>query len=303
MYARYLKQREQTILDAAASGVALDAMLSVGNVDLDKITPQMAEAFHLAYPHEELSSLAGQTPEQLAGFVNAWKGKLFEVEVRDRLTAGEWVGDLHLEPGQAVELAASATQPGWDLAIHDADGSVVDHLQLKATESLAYVKHALEQYPDTHVLTTSEVTADAGDHLHGMVSTADISDDSLTAAVTEPLSGLLDSSVLDTLLPGLPLALIGLTEGYGVITGKRSSGRALKRAASRAGKGLLAGVIGWGISALFGDFTGVVGGVAARLLMGGEQDEPTIIEGDFQRMDELLLKASGVPQLLLPRYL
>ena len=114
--------------------------------------------------------MAGRSPEELAGFVNGWKGKLFEVDVRDRLNAGEWVGDLHLEPSQTAQLAASATQPGWDLAIYDSHGAVVDQLQLKATDSLAYVKHALEQYPGIHVLTTAEVAQGVEDQLHGMVS-------------------------------------------------------------------------------------------------------------------------------------
>lgn len=245
LYARYVKEREQTILDAAASGIALNALLAGGEIDLDKVTPQMAEAFHLAYPHEELSALADRSPEELAGFINGWKGKLFEVDVRDRLNAGEWVGDLHLEPGQTAELAASATQPGWDLAISDAHGAVVDQLQLKATGSLAYVKDALEKYPDTHVLATSEVGADAGDHLHGLLSTSDNSNDYLTDAIAQPLSDHLGHSILDTLLPGLPLALIGLTEGYGALTGKRTGKRASERAVSRTGKSLLAGAIGW----------------------------------------------------------
>ena len=246
--------------------------------------------------------MAERSSDELAGFVNGWKGKLFEVDVRDRLNAGEWVGDLHLEPGQTAELAASATQPGWDLAIHDANGAVLDQLQLKATDSLEYVKHALEQYPGIHVLTTAEMAQGMGDHLHGMASATAISNDHLTATIADPLSDHLGHSILDTLLPGLPLALIGLTEGYGVLIGKRTRERAIERAASRAGKGLFAGLIGWGLSALLGDVTGVLGGIAVRMLMGSEPDEPAILEGDYQTMDEVLLKAKDVPQVLLPYY-
>jgi hypothetical protein len=274
LYSHYLKEREQTILDAAASGIALMSILSTDKIDFDLITPQMQEAFHLAYPNVELVSIAGRTPEEIVGFINGWKGKLFEVDVRDHLRAGEWVGDLHLAHGQTVELAKSVTQPGWDLAIHNADGTLADQLQLKATESLSYVKHALERYPDTHILTTMEV-GDIHNHLHGMVSIADISNDHLTDMVSEPLSDVLGDSLLDTLLPGLPLVLIGLTEGYGVVTGKRTSGRATERVVSRAGKSFLAGCIGWALSAFVGDFTGALGGVAARIFMGGENDEST----------------------------
>jgi len=302
LYSRYLKEREQTILDAVASGIALGGILSADQIDFDKITPQMQESFHLAYPNVELASLANRSPEELAGFINGWKGKLFEVDVRDRLSAGEWVGDLHLEPGQTVELAASVTQPGWDLAIHNADGSLADQLQLKATESLSYVKHAIERYPDTHVLTNAEV-GDIPDHLHSMVSVSGISDDHLTNMVSEPLSDVLGDSLLNTLLPGLPLALIFLTEGYGGVTGKRTKERAVERAVSRTGKGILAGFIGWSLSALVGDFTGVLAGVAARVLMGGEKDEPThVVDANYDEMNERLKRATEVPQMLLPYY-
>lgn len=303
LYARYIKEREQSILDAAASGVVLQNILSTGEIDFDQVTPQMHEAFHSAYPNVEFSSLADRSPEELAGFINGWKGKLFEIDVRDRLMAGEWVGDLHLEPGQTVELAASATQPGWDLAIHNADGTLADQLQLKATASLAYVKDAIERYPDIHVLATDGV-GDIPDHLNGMISVADISNDQLTDMVSEPLSDVLSDSLLDTLLPGLPLVLIGLTEGHGVATGKRTKERAIERAVSRTGKGILAGLVGWALSAVVGDVTGVLGGVAVRMLMGGEKDEPAPVEVNlnYQFMNERLEKAIDVPQLLLPYY-
>lgn len=303
LYAQYVKEREQTILDAAASGVALASILSSGSIDFDQVTPQMEEAFHLAYPNVDLYSLADRSPEELAGFINGWKGKLFEVDVRDHLNAGDWVGDLHLIDGQTAELAASATQPGWDLAIHNADGTIADHLQLKATESLSYVKDAIDRYPDTHIIATSGV-GDISDHLDGMVSISDISNDQIADMVSAPLSDGLGDSLLDTLLPGLPLALIGLTEGYGVLKGKRTTERAVKRAVSRTGKGILAGLIGWGLSALVGDFTGVVGGFAARMLMGGEKDEPVlnVVHMNYDQMNKRLKKATDIPQMLLPYY-
>jgi len=137
-----------------------------------------------------------------------------------------------------------------------------------------------------------------------MISVADISNDHLSDMVAEPLSDVLGDSLLDTLLPGLPLVLIGLTEGYGVATGKRTKQRAVERAVSRTGKGIVAGLIGWGLSAIVGDFTGVLGGVAARMLMGGEKDKPAPVEVNlnYQVMNERLKKAIDVPQLLLPYY-
>lgn len=55
------------------------------------------------------------------------------------------MGDIHLEPGQVAALAESATQPGWDLQILNADGTVAGELQLKATDSLSKEKSKYEE--------------------------------------------------------------------------------------------------------------------------------------------------------------
>ena len=49
------------------------------------------------------------------------------------------------------------SQPGWDIQILNADGTVDQVLQAKATESVSYVKEALEKYPDIEIVTTEEV--------------------------------------------------------------------------------------------------------------------------------------------------
>jgi hypothetical protein len=62
-----------------------------------------------------------------------------------------------LPDGFHAAMAESATQPGWDIQISDANGHVSDLLQAKATESASYVQDALERYPSIDVTTTSEV--------------------------------------------------------------------------------------------------------------------------------------------------
>jgi hypothetical protein len=47
----------------------------------------------------------------------------------------------------------------------NADGSVAQELQLKATQSLSYVKEALERYPDIQVLATDDVLENGADAL------------------------------------------------------------------------------------------------------------------------------------------
>ena len=61
------------------------------------------------------------------------------------------------------------------------DGSVAEAIQLKATESIAYVKEALEKYPDIRVATTSEV-----DDSVGQILSTDISDEQLERVTGGP---------------------------------------------------------------------------------------------------------------------
>jgi hypothetical protein len=120
-------------------------------------TPEdVQRAYELAYPHaaesmsfaEEAARLHGQ---ELIGLVNGVKGKLFELKYLDYLNSGE------LPDGYTAHLASSSVQPGWDIAISGSDGHSAEFLQLKAADSVSYVKSALEQHPDIHVITTDEV--------------------------------------------------------------------------------------------------------------------------------------------------
>ena len=234
LYQRYIKKNEQALLDAAAAATAVNAIFLTDQIDMSQVTPQMAEAFNLAYPNVDLSSLVGRSPDEIGGFLSAWKGKYFEVLVRDKLNAGEWVGDIHLEPGQTAMLAESATQPGWDLQIINSDGSIAQELQLKATESLSYVKEALERYPDIDVLTTDEV----GDAAENIFSSG-FSDKALEDTIRAPMEDLLDKPIeelLENVLPGLPFALIAIGEGRQVLMGRKTFDIAMKDGLSRAVK-------------------------------------------------------------------
>ncbi len=103
---------ERQVLDIAAlaTDVSLDRITNLGlEPDAD---PQILEAFKLQYPKVSMESIVGLSEERLGGLANGVKGKYFEVLVRDRLNAGERVGELQLEPGQVAKLAESATQSG-----------------------------------------------------------------------------------------------------------------------------------------------------------------------------------------------
>jgi hypothetical protein len=236
------------LLDATAAAASLNALFLADQIDKSTLTPQLEEAFHLAYPNVELLSLEDRGGAAVEGFVSGWKGKYFEVVVRDRLNAGELVGDIHLGVGQTAVLAESATQPGWDIQILEADDSIAEALQLKATQSLGYVKTALERYPDINVLTTDEILT-AGGTLPPGILPSDLSEAELNAAVRAPLEALLDSpleEVLESILPGLPFVLIATREGSKVLMGRKSFDIAMQNslwAAARTGAAMAVGTL------------------------------------------------------------
>ena len=234
-YDRYVRERETSILDAAAATAALDALFLSDRIDAAAINPQMEEAFELAFPDSSIDDLNSLAPEAAKGWLAPWKGKYFEVVARDRLNAGEPLGDIQLGAGQVAELAESPTQPGWDLQILNADGSIDEVLQLKATDSLSYVKGALEKYPDIDIVATEEVAAQTGDSiLSNGITNAD-----LEAKAATPMEELLDSpleELTETVLPGLPFVLIAATEGRKVLMGRQAFEQAVNRGLERATK-------------------------------------------------------------------
>lgn len=238
LYKRYIKEKEQSLMEAAAAAASVNALFVADRIDMSQVPPQMEEAFRLAYPNVDFSSLADRSPAEVEGFLSAWKGKYFEVVVRDKLNAGEWVGDIHLGAGQTALLAESATQPGWDLQILDPGGSVADELQLKATQSLGYVKQALGRYSDIDVLTTDEVLDAGGVGVRGIFASG-FSDSDLEKRIQAPMEGLLDSpleELTETVLPGLPFVLIVAGEGRRVLVGRKSFELAMQDSLYRAAK-------------------------------------------------------------------
>ena len=238
LYARYVKEREDTLIDAAAAAASVGSLLHHGTIDYGAITPQMDEAFHLAYPHVELASLSHMDPTQLAGITKGWTGKLFEVVVRDRLNAGQWVGDLHLLAGQHAELAHSAIQPGWDLQIIGPHDHTESLLQMKATQSLAYAKSALQHYPDIDVVTTHEPISHCSHAVRGLIDSG-ISNEDLHHSINGPLESLGHTGLLGLfhdVAPFIPFVIILTTEGRHVMMGKKSFETAFKHVLERAVK-------------------------------------------------------------------
>lgn len=264
LYVRYIAERRQDLADAAVLGLALDSWLENDHIDIDSLSPEVTEAFHLAFPHVSLESLNERSHEEILGFVNAWKGKLFEVEVQDQLNAGVQVGDWQLEAGQHAELADSATQPGWDLSIINDDGSVAEVIQLKATDSASYVNHALDRYPDINVIATSDIAAHA-DNLDS-VSVADTSVHDVTGDVTDAIN---NDSASDALLHTAPATLIAATEIYHVMKGNKTFDEALESGGERVGMSVIAGAIGAAVATVAGPI-GWIAAAGARMWMSNK---------------------------------
>ena len=240
-------EREFLELAAIATDVSLDSVLNLGLEP--EANPQFWDAFRLQYPNVGLETLSGSSEERLTGLANAAKGKYFEVLVRDRLNAGERLGELKLQPGQEALLAGSPTQPGWDLQIVNADGSIDELLQLKASSSMSYVKQALERYPNIRVATPSEID-DAADSVLG----TDISDDQMTRMANAQI-GEMGENTVDNLIdkgteaafdsiPFVSMVAAGVIEGGRYLTGRSTLRESLRRGAKRVGRAAVYDVIG-----------------------------------------------------------
>ena len=246
---RYRCRDEREVLEIAAiaADVSLDNVLNLGREpDAD---PLFGDAFTRQYPNVDIESLVGASDQRLDGLADGVKGKYFEMLVCARLNARERLGELQLQPGQTAHLAESSTQSGWDLRIENEDGSIDELLQLKATESMGYVKEALVKYPDIQVVVPSEVDARADDVLG-----TDISNDQLDNIAQAQLGEMGESTVDDLLdqgaeaafdsIPFASMIATGVIEGGRALTGRSTLRESFRRGAKRMGRAGVYNAIG-----------------------------------------------------------
>ena len=247
-------RKEREILEVAA----IPANLTVGGSIADRLFPEvdplLAKAFAMQYPDVDPSVLVGMKPEHLAGFIGGVKGKYFEVLVADRLNAGATLGDLWLGPGQVARLASSPFQPGWDLEILGRTGRSLEQIQLKATESMSYVRDALGRYPDIRVAVPADVGSTSGSVISTNISHAhleraaqgyveEISKGGLAAAMADATGFVLRT------LPLTSLVIITTTEGYRVLAGRATLRAAMSDGGRRLAKATVYSVIGKALTA------------------------------------------------------
>ena len=193
--------------DMLLDSLGISASVIHGYYHIDYIPEEVEKAYKAAYPIKSQTDnlrdiIEDADDTELAGLISGIKCKLFEMRYVDFLNNG------HLPDGHEAVLAESATNPGWDIAILDNNGIAVNELQMKATDSVDYIKTALERYPDIDIVTTEEVYNSVVMHeFADSVINSGISNEELTSVVTETLES--DSVDMDWGLPVIPMLLIG----------------------------------------------------------------------------------------------
>ena len=294
----YRRRNERDILELAAisSDVAADNLIDLGwepNVD-----PQLLESFRGQYPNVDIESLTNRSSEELQGFVNGVKGKYFEVLVRDRLNSGETLGELRLEPGQVTQLAESPTQAGWDLQIVDGNGATVEQIQLKATESMSYVKEALERYPDIRVAVPEEI-----DSISDPVIGTGLSHEQIEQATEQQLAELSEGAISSALdiaaelavdaIPLTSVLLIGVTEGRRYLMSKSTLQQTMSSGGRRLGRATAYNLLGASLGA-----TGL--GLAAIPIVMGARVAESRITGATELRDALVYRTTDLNSLKFP---
>lgn len=126
--------------------------------------------------------------DSLPGHIGNIKGILFEEE---------YVEKLRSEGIDAV-LFRETNHPASDVMIYGDNGEIIDELQLKATESSAYIEETLEGAGDeVTVVATTEVAQQ-------------FSEEVVDSGISEAL---LEEVVSDAIVPISPISLIGALFG------------------------------------------------------------------------------------------
>jgi hypothetical protein len=241
---------------------------------LTSVPAEVEAAFAAAYPR--LAAEVGfldhaRTLDEvsLVGLVSGVKGKLFEHRYVDYLNGGA------LPDGYSAQLASSVIEPGWDIAIHGPNQEVSQLLQAKATDSISYVKGALERYPSIDVVTTDEVYS----HLvmtgvsENIVASGILNKDLTTHVESAVSAGDIDFGFMP---PAFTLALIAFTsyrdESLTLYEKAKSAG-------DRSAKAYFCYIIGGGIAAVTNAWwLGVLGSVSSRYLSDGALKKVKLVE-------------------------
>lgn len=206
-------RRNKTLFDSGIISGTLIADMLTGKTE---VPAEIQKAYERAYPRladrEGFREAASQydDPDELQGFLSGIKGKLFEMKYVDDLNSGK------LPNGYGAFIADSPTQEEWDIGIKGPNNELVEVFQLKATDSLNYVKEAIDTYPDVDIVTTSELESQILMHaaeLEGVETIAsEIANEGLSASVESAASSGFDGFDLpNPKFPAITLALIAFS--------------------------------------------------------------------------------------------
>lgn len=211
------------------------------------------------FPKANLTNWVEGDGDGLLGLI---KGKYFEVLVKDRLNNERVLGELRLEPGQRAELAKSPNQPGWDLKIVNQRGETVEQIQLKATESMSYVRDALEKYPDFRVAVPEELDSTSYEILGTGISESEL-EEATEEHIAELSEGVIANAFQTTaefgvdVIPLGSMLFIGIIEGRRYLMGAatlresmRRGGKRLGRTSAYSGIGTALAATGLGLAAI-----------------------------------------------------
>ena len=295
---RYKQYKNARALDLAAVTLSL----GIQPESSDAMDPLALKALHDTNPNFDPGNVGSFSDQEWMGIVNSAKGKYFEYLVADELNAGGTVGDLTLPDGYSAHLATSMTQPGWDMRIVDEHGDTADLLQLKATESVGYIRDTLERYPDIAIMTTGEVASGLGPN--DMVIDSKMSEADLERAINSTAVGT-DHGYLDEFWgnfhPLIPLLLIAATQGYQVAVNKQTVSSAMEVAKARAARGMVASAAGALIKVLSGSWiASALGAVTAGMFFDRAQNIDELVEA-LKPRNRLLTARAQHYQVLIAR--
>ena len=238
---QYRQYKSASLLDLAA----VASTLAIDTLDERALDPLALKAIRDTNPSFDPDKLFGYSDHEWMGIANSAKGKYFEYLVEEKLNHGEAVGDVVLPDDYSAHLAKFENQPEWDIDIVDDHGHTDKFLQLKATDSVGYIHHALETYPDTTILATHEVAT----HLphNSMVLDSGISEHEIGQTINASLDNAGEGFLghfWDAFHPIVPLVLIAGTQGYRVAIGRQSVANAAEVAKARAARALASAGVG-----------------------------------------------------------
>ncbi len=263
----------------------------------------MMEAFELAVPGREivdyLDGIDFDNARSVSGAMSNWRGKYFEVIVRDELNSGGQIGDIVLGEGQKAVLAESLSQPGWDLAIIDDAGATITEFQLKAVQGVSEITRALERYPELEIVSTAEAAQQITD---SMVISSDVSNDEMKSELADAVDAVVDSPLVDALelfTQGMPAILIAGSEGTMWIMGRKTFAAACSSTLSRATGTGVAMAAGFAVAAAGAGVLSIPAVFGTRLAFARHANFSQLsdhIEADTERVRTLRTMAASTAE-------